>query len=95
MGLNQTTGPELAELLRLYDVLDELAHDLSGGVDHQVILAELWGFVKALGKRLPYQMGNHPAYCLCSADGAPRVVVESDGSIMDPAEWEDAVSSKL
>ena len=90
MPLTRPTREELAYLLALYDSIDDLAHDLSGewidGSRHEVVLAELWGLVKAYGEPLP-GLNAHPAYAIENNLEQPVVVVESDGTILPPKDW--------
>lgn len=84
--MKRVSAEELGRLLTLYESLDELALDVSGGQDHQIPLAELWGFVKALGEPAD-GVNGYDAYILSDQARRPIVVVESDGSILPPVEW--------
>lgn len=90
--MNKVTQEELGSLLGLYDCLDDLAHDIATGDPHEVHLAELWGYVKALGSPLE-GLNDNPAYCLASEANEPLVVVESDGTVLPPADWAKMKSS--
>lgn len=84
--MKRVSAEELGRLLTMYESLDDLAQDISGGKDHQIPLAELWGFVKALGEPSD-GVNGYEAYTLTDPARSPIVVVESDGSILPPVEW--------
>ena len=100
MGLQSVDANELAKLLSMYDSVDDLAQDLSSGVNHENTLAELWGLIKGKGQSVTGYEG-YDAYALPDAS-MPQVIVESDGTVMPTEAWtqltghapQDAITSR-